>query len=249
MRSGRWSTPIVVVGSCLALADGGSARGQDELHGIPGYPSVSQFGLGYESTPFGGFGGQTATAGLGSNPFGTAGYGSIGGYGSSPYGYDPRNGRIGWGYQPAGRLYNQAYQSGPQTTLALEPLYDIITSVPGWSRRPPRARRRRISQPSAPLARAFDANGKIVWPSTIPDDPAATTLRRSAEEAVRGVVHESKSTGHASVRPVIDAKNKLSAFERQVLPEVKTKNAAAGAALEGFFFNLDRALDALTYRY
>jgi len=249
MSSGRWSTPIVIVGFCLALAAGGSARGQDGLHGIPGYPSVSQFGLGYGSTPFGGFGGHSATAGLGSNPFGTAGYGSIGGYGSSPYGYGLRNGRIGSGYQPAGRLYNQAYQSRPQTTLALQPLYDIITSVPGWSSRPHRARRRLYSQPSAPLTPAFDDNGKIVWPSTIPDDPASAKLRRTAEEAVRGVVRESKSTGHASVQPVVDAKNKLSAFERNVLPEVKTKNSADGAALESFFHNLDRALDALTYTF
>ncbi|MFI5458730.1 MAG: hypothetical protein ACHRXM_25150 [Isosphaerales bacterium] len=245
-----WSTPIVVVGFCLGLADGGSARAQDEAHGIPGYPSVSQFGLGYESTSYGGFGGAAVGWDLGSNPFSTAGYGSVGGFGSSPYGYGIGSGRIGSAYQSAGQFCNQAYQAAtPQTTLALQPLYDVITSVPGWSRQAHRARRRIHSQPSTPRARQFDDNGKIAWPSTIPHDPAAARLRRTAEEAVTAVVHESKSTGHASVRPVIDAKNKLSAFERKVLPEVKTKNAAAGAALEGFFFNLDRALDALTYTY
>ena len=78
---------------------------------------------------------------------------------------------------------------------------------------------------------------------------ATTGLRRSAEGAVQTVVAESKSTGHASIGPVIDAKNKLSAFEREVLPKVKTKNASDGAAVENFFFALDKALDAMTYVY
>lgn len=60
---------------------------------------------------------------------------------------------------------------------------------------------------------------------------------------------ESKSTGHASVRPVIDAKHKLSAFERSVLPAIRTRNATDGAAVEMFFLDLDRALDELTFRY
>jgi hypothetical protein len=95
----------------------------------------------------------------------------------------------------------------------------------------------------------FDNDGKILWPSTIPGDPAAAELRRAAEAAVRAVVRESKSTGHASVQPVIDAKNKLSAFERKALPEVKAKNATDAAALETFFHDLDKALDALTYTF
>jgi hypothetical protein len=48
---------------------------------------------------------------------------------------------------------------------------------------------------------------------------------------------------------VIEAKNKLSEFERRVLPEVKSKNATDGAALETFFLNLDKALDTMTYSY
>jgi hypothetical protein len=48
---------------------------------------------------------------------------------------------------------------------------------------------------------------------------------------------------------VVDARNKLSAFERVALLEVKAKNATDAAVLEGFFLYLDRALGALTDTY
>jgi hypothetical protein len=47
---------------------------------------------------------------------------------------------------------------------------------------------------------------------------------------------------------VIDAKNKLTALEHKVLPDVKHKNATEGAAIETFFLHLDKALDVLTFR-
>jgi hypothetical protein len=250
MNSQLWSKPISVLGFCLTLAVAGPVRAQYGFEGVPAYPSDSQFGLGYESTPFGGFGDTGGWSGYGSNPFSVSGYGSVGGYGSSPYGYGIGNGNVGSAYQSAGRLYNHAYQAArPQTTIALQPLYNIITSVPGWNGPAHRARRRYHSRPIAHRSPPFDDSGKIVWPSVVPDDPTAAGLRRTAEEAVRNVVHESKSTGHASVRPVIDAKNRLSAFEHKVLPAVKTKNDTDGTALETFFLDLDRALDALTFRY
>jgi hypothetical protein len=49
-------------------------------------------------------------------------------------------------------------------------------------------------------------------------------LRQTAETAVRKVLQESKSTGHGSVWLVVDAKNKLSAFERKLLGVVKTND-------------------------
>ena len=39
----------------------------------------------------------------------------------------------------------------------------------------------------------------------------------------------------------------LAEFEHQVLPAVRTKNSTDGAALDTFFRDTDRALDALTY--
>ena len=63
------------------------------------------------------------------------------------------------------------------------------------------------------------------------------------------MIHDSKSSGHASVRPVIDAKRKVWAFEHKVLPVVRAKNSTDGAALDNFFMDLDKALDALTFTY
>ncbi len=224
--SSRWRLMLITAVG-LGLAPIG-ARGQ-----LAGYPSTGQFGAGFGT-------------GVG---YGANGFGSLGG--NASLGYGIRNGGIGTGYQSVSGLYQQAYRAArPQTTVALQPLYSAITSLPGWSGGTRRAPRRvHHVRTSAPPAPTFDRDGKILWPSTIPSDPASVELRRSAEEAVRSVVRESKLTGHASIRPVVDAKDKLSAFERKILPEVKTKNATDGAALETFFFDLDRSLDAMTYVY
>jgi hypothetical protein len=228
-----WGTTVLVGLLILTTAACGPTRAQYGVSGSrPGYPFAGSYVAAYGSNPFTGFGSYSASF-------------------PSGHGYGVGTGQVGAGYQSAGGLYQQAYQAArPQTTVALQPVYDVITSVPGWSGPRPRARRRvRTSRPSVPLTPPFDDNGKILWPSSIPNDPAAAESRRTAELAVRAVVHESKSTGHASVKPVIAAKNKLSAFERTVLPAVKNKNATDGAALETFFLDLDKALDALSYVY
>jgi hypothetical protein len=238
---------------CLSIASGNNARAQIGLPGLPDNPTLEYFGLGEQSTPLSGSGDFTNASGYFGNPFSTAGYGSVGGYGISPYGYGVETGQVASGYQPAGFLYSNVYQGArPRTTVAYQPLYDAITAVPGWNRSAHRTRRRlrSVAHPSRPSnIIPFDETGKIAWPSTISSDSTTTKLRQAAEESVRTVVRESKSTGHASVRPVVEAKNKLSAFERQVLPEVKNRNRTDGAAVEAFFFDLDKALDALTYRY
>jgi hypothetical protein len=212
---------------------------------------------------FGGFGFPTAGYGSGYGAAVSGGYGGYGGAVASSYGYGVRTGQVGSGYQSAGGLYPQVsyprvnypqggYSTRPQTTYSLGPLYSAITSVPGWygPSTTHRVRRRlHTTRPSAPRTPPFNHDGKILWPSTVPDDPAARDLRRAAESAVLGVVGESNSTGHASIRPVIDAKKKLSAFERKVLPEVQARNVTDGAALETFFFDLDNALDTMTYTY
>jgi hypothetical protein len=222
MRISRWAGLIAV--SALIV----SAAGVQDAHG--------QF------TSFAGVG--QASVGPGAVASGVYPAGNL------SLGYGIRNGNIGPGYQSVGGLYGQAYGvSRPQTTVALQPLYSAITSLPGWDGPSYRPHRRIRHRPIAPSTPSFDGDGKILWPSTIPADPAAVELRQAAEAAVQAVVRESKSTGHASIRPVIDAKNKLSAFERKVLPGVKTRNHTDGDALEAFFVDLDRSLDALTYVY
>jgi hypothetical protein len=249
----RLITGFCALAFCMSLASGNVARAQIGLPGLPDNPTLDYFGLGESSTPLSAGGDSTGVSGYFGNPFSTAGYGSIGGYGISPYGYGVETGQVASGYQPAGFLYSNVYQGArPRTTVAYQPLYDAITAVPGWNRSVHRTRRRlrSVAHPSRPSNTIpFDETGKIAWPSTISSDSTTTKLRQAAEESVRTVVSESKSTGHASVRPVVDAKNKLSAFERQVLPGVKNRNRTDGAAVESFFFDLDKALDALTYRY
>ena len=63
------------------------------------------------------------------------------------------------------------------------------------------------------------------------------------------MITEFNSTGHGSVRPVVDAKNKLEALEKTILPQVRAKNATDGSTLEAFFLDLDKALDTLTYSF
>ncbi|HZW34192.1 MAG TPA: hypothetical protein VFF52_25945 [Isosphaeraceae bacterium] len=231
MTPRRWGRawPVVFLG--LAMAAGDRARAQ--------FGSLGRT-VGYGANPFAGY---TGTSALGYNPLGGTGYG----YGIS-------NGRIGAGYQAASRFYQPYYPAArPGTTLALQPLYNAITSVPGWYGRTHRARHRLQTRPSVgpiiPRTSFFDDQGKVIWPSTIPSDPTTAELRQAADAAVQAVVREWKSTGHGSVRPVIHAKDQLSAFERKVLPEVRAKNTTDGAALETFFSDLDKSLDAMTYTY
>ena len=98
-----------------------------------------------------------------------------------------------------------------------------------------------------PPEQLLDRDGKILWPSTIPTDPSAVAARgRQRRRPHR--LQESNSTGHASVRPVADAKNKLTVFAAG-MPEIRAKNATDAAILDTFIFDLENALDALTYTY
>jgi hypothetical protein len=251
MSSRRCNKPISALVFCLAVWAADSCKARYGSIGA-GHVLVSQVGMGHAATPFGGRGNYGAVSGAGSSPFSMAGYGWVGGYGTSPYGYGygVQNGQVGPGYYAASQLYGRAYQPARSGTVTnFQPLMSAITSLPGWNAPTYRVRRRSYSRPSAPRTPSFDDNGKILWPSTIPDDPASASLRRAAEEAVRTAVYESKTTGHGSVRLVIDAMHKLSAFEHKVLPVVKNNNSTDGAALELFFHDLDQALDALTHVY
>jgi hypothetical protein len=219
----RGNAFICLATACLALAFVGPSRAQYGTLANAGYPTIDLYGHGYGSTP-------------------------VGGYGAFPNGYAPLNGAMGSGYQGAGQLYDQAAQAAvPVAPNATRPVFDVTTATPGWYTPARRARRRLRAQPNAVQALPFDDGGKIEWPKTIADLPSIAALRAAAEAAVRTVAQESKTNGHASVRGVIDAKNKLTALERKSLPEIKSKNPADASAVETFFLNLDRALDALTF--
>jgi hypothetical protein len=211
---------VAALGLVLAMAGPRSASGQ-----FAGTASVGHFGPG----------------------FGTSTYGVVG---LNPsLGYGIRTGQIGagYGYGTGYGFYQPNYYVPPaRTTIALQPLYSAITSLPGWDgptgHVPRRVVHRRPVEPPIPT---LDRDGNILWPSTIHDDPSSTALRKEAEAAVHAVVRESQSTRHASIRPVIDAKAKLSAYERKILPGIKGKNITDGDNLERFFVDLNRSLDAM----
>jgi hypothetical protein len=233
MMSRHASKAISAVIFCRTAWTAVSTTAQYGYGGAAGYSLGSQYRLGY-----------------GSNPFSVAGYGTVGGYGISLYGYGIGNGRVGRGYQAAAGLYGGAFQLGrAQKVTNYQPLINTITSLPGWNAPVHRARRRMYSRSSVPRVPLIDDSGKIVWPSTVAHEPETAELRHTTEAAVTAVVSESKSAGHASVRPVIDAKKKMWAFKRKVLPAVQAKDATDGAALEGFFNELDHALDVLPFTF
>jgi hypothetical protein len=100
-----------------------------------------------------------------------------------------------------------------------------------------------------PREQLLGGDGTIRWPAATPDDEAVAAARRAAEEAVKGVVREGKNSGHATVRQVVDAKAKLTAFARATLPKVKARNADDASALETFLVELEKTLQTFADRY
>ncbi len=238
-----WCASLLVV-----LGVFGIGRVEAQLiRGTPGYPNVGQFGgyglgSGYGSVGF-----------LGAPSFYGSGYGSgygvgIGGpsfYGS---GYGVGNGIVGPGYRSANQFYRPAViRTAPLTTTNFAPLYNAITSLPSWngtSRGSSPSPRPRPS-PTVPREQLLNEDGKILWPSAAPDTPA----RRAAETAVQAVAREARDANQASIRHVIDARNKLNAYARESLASVKTRNAADAHGLETFIVELEKTLQQMAVNY
>ena len=103
--------------------------------------------------------------------------------------------------------------------------------------------------PLVPRDVLLNADGTILWPGATPDDGATYGARRSAEEAVRTVVTTAATQGQASIRQVIDARNKLTAFARKALPIVRAQNAADSDGLERFIVELGKTLQTMAVNY
>ncbi len=194
------------------------------------------------------------SGGYGAAGYGAAGYGASG-YGGYGYGYNINNGQIGPGYNSAGNLYQVVNRAiVPQTVTNYQPLISAITSLPGWNGSTGAVHRRvrtyrQVAQNRTPTVKPFDSTGKILWPGAILNDSATTALRQKAEAAVHTVIAEYRSTGHGSVKPVVEAKNRLSALENEALPRIKSQNATDASNVEIFFSSLEKDLDAMTYVY
>ena len=120
MTSRRWSTLVSGLVFSLVLATAGSARAQFGFQGVPGHPSAGQFGLGY---------GTGIAYGLSPFDYGLVGCASCGGFGAP--GVFPSTG------------YGLANGRRPQTTASYQSVYDVVSTVPGWSGPVHRVRRRR----------------------------------------------------------------------------------------------------------
>ena len=133
MTTRRWSTLVSGFVFTLALAAGGPARAQW------GFPDNSgPFGAGYGTGIAFGFSpydyGSSVGYGTGiASGFSPYNYGSFGGLGYGGFG--------GIGFSPLPG-YAQASGQIPQTTASFQSAYDVVTTVPGWSRSTHRVRRR-----------------------------------------------------------------------------------------------------------
>ena len=223
LRTGRLPLAILLVAGWAISA--GSTEAQFVRATGPGYPNVSQFG----------------SYGLGGGLYGGLGTSSF--YGS---GYGIGNGQVGAGYRAANQLLRPAsLNSAPLTTTNYGPLFNAITSLPSWNATSRGPRPRSHSKATEPRDQLLSDDGKILWPSAAPDTPA----RHAAEEAVRAVVREAKDVNHASIRQVIDARNKLTAYARESLSSVKARNAADAGGLETFIVELEKTLQTLALNY
>jgi len=223
LRTGRLLPAILLVGTWTVGA--GRAEAQLVRGTAPGYPNVGQFG----------------SYGVGVGSYGGLGTPSF--YGS---GYGIGNGQIGPGYRAANQFYRPpTFNTAPLTTINYGPLYNAITSTPHWYASSASARPRPHPRPTVPRDQLLSDDGKILWPSAAPDTPT----RHAAEDAVRTVVREGRDAGHAAIRQVIDARNKLTAYAREALPGVKAGNAADAASLERFIVELEKTLQTMTLNY
>ena len=207
--------------------------------------------------------GTSSWAWSSSNSYGNLGYGGFGttpynhqygGYGVSPfsvYGYGVTNGVVATGYRAptTGLRLSTSVAPVPQTTVALQPVFDVTSAEPGWYRSSHTRRVAARSKPRVPREQLLGDDGTIRWPSATPDDPAVTEARQAAEVAVKDVVREGKISGHASVRQVVAAKARLIAFAREALPKLKAKRAADASGLESFVVELEKTLQTMADRY
>jgi hypothetical protein len=225
MRRRRFASLLVLIS---AHASAGNALAQH--HG--GYPTVHNYANAVGIGAYGSF-----------SPY-SASYASLG------YGYGFSTGVQGPGYVAANRLYTRpAYHGGAQTYNNLQGLAYLVTQVPGWNQTTGRMRPHPRPAPTVPREQLLSGDGTILWPSATPDDGATFGARRRAEEAVGTVAVAAASNGHATIRQVLDAKNKLTDFARRALPIVKAKNAADSDSLERFIVELGKTLQTMAVNY
>jgi hypothetical protein len=175
----------------------------------------------------------------------------------APYGYGLRNGQVGAGYMAGYQLSPRSGYGygarGAGTVTDYQSLINAITQIPGWygptsgGHRPAQPQPR--PRPTVARSSLLADDGTILWPSATPNDASVAETKRSAEAATRAAVRDQKAYGHASIREVVDARNKLKAFAGRALPALKARNAADADGLERFIVELQKTLATLAENY
>ena len=135
-------------------------------------------------------------------------------------------------FQPRARVLRAP--RGAQTITDYRPLIRAITSLPGWSGTPQAPHRPVRHLSSVPMSELISADGKILWPATIANDTKLTPARGAAEESVSLVAREQATYGQATIRHVVDARNKLTEVARQSLPSLKARDRNAASQARAF---------------
>jgi hypothetical protein len=175
------------------------------------------------------------------------------------YGYQIGNGRIGPGFAAGYGMYPRGYGYGGYggartgTVTDYGSLMNLITQIPGWYGPSSSAHHRPLNperpKPTIPRQDLLGDDGTIKWPSTTPSDPGVLLSRQAAEGAVKQVVDDKNKYGKATIREVIDARNKLKDFAARALPEAKAHDAVDGDLLERFIVELQKTLATFTDNY
>jgi hypothetical protein len=141
--------------------------------------------------------------------------------------------------QQAARARLQAAQEMPRygadsTTRGIKAARRAVKTVKG-------------AAPTVLAARSLvlDADGRILWPSTLPASEEVDVLRRAVERAVRAAELQSRRAGLGRERLVLAARDWLAAFRGPALRQVEAINSTDALLFESFLDRLDEVLQGM----
>jgi hypothetical protein len=144
----------------------------------------------------------------------------------------------------AARLFNPdaivPAAGNPPRNQAMQPRYDVRKKTP----RTVQSKDKQASR-LLPRSQVLTPEGKVLWPAKAPAEGELGKSRAAVEEAVKAALKETEGGGKASVRSVVEAKDRLYAYGRPALEKASTQSRQAAQGLLHFFTSLERVLDSL----
>jgi hypothetical protein len=123
---------------------------------------------------------------------------------------------------------------------AMQPRYDVRKRTP----RTVQAKDKPASK-LLPRDQVISTDGTVRWPAKAPADGELGKSRTAAEEAIRAAVKETEGGVKASVRSVVEAKERLYAYGRPALEKASGQGRQVAQGLLHFLTSLERVLDSL----